>query len=178
MKELKLNPHTHEHLSRVLLPVEYRTPKYEINNETIFEDIEKNLKDTLFWKSLKASMTVDDKFREDDFETVLETIASTIIKRHIDEKAFMFLGSSENGKSVFMGYIESILGKENISSITLQDIVEDKFYQVDSSLRRKHEGVGFGLAVCKGIVVGLGGKIGVDSTLGGRLFFILVCQTR
>jgi len=39
----------------------------------------------------------------------------------------------------------------------------NKFYQVDSSLRRKHGGTGLGLAICKGILEGLGGKIWLDS---------------
>ena len=92
LETLELNPHSPDHLSRVLLPVEYHKPEHD--------DIEKNLKDTLFWKYLTASFTVDGKFRQNDFDTVLEIIASPIIKRHVDEKAFMFLGGGENGKSV------------------------------------------------------------------------------
>jgi len=42
----------------------------------------------------------------------------------------------------------------------------NKFYQVDSSLRRKHGGTGLGLAISKGIISGLGGKIWVESELG------------
>ena len=120
---LELQPHNPKHLSRILLPVEYHKPKSD--------DIEENLKDTLFWKFLKSSFTVDEKFREKDFETVLEIIASPIVKRHIDEKAFMFLGQGENGKSVCLGYIESIIGKNNVSSITLQDISDDKFMRAN-----------------------------------------------
>lgn len=123
LETLELKPHTPEHLSRVLLPVEYIKPKYD--------DIEENLKDTLFWKFLKSSFTVDNKLRKEDFETVLEIISSPIIKRHIDEKAFMFLGSGENGKSVCLGYIQSIIGKNNVSSITLQDIAEDSFMRAN-----------------------------------------------
>ena len=110
LKTMLVSPHTPDFHSRVLLPVEYHKPKYTINDETIFKDIEKNLENTLFWKFLKSSFTVDNKFRKEDFETVLEIIASPIIKRHIDEKAFMFLGNGENGKSVCLGYIESLLG--------------------------------------------------------------------
>jgi len=41
-----------------------------------------------------------------------------------------------------------------------------KFYQVDTSVTRKHGGTGLGLAVCKGIINGLGGKIWVESQKG------------
>jgi len=123
LETLELLPHTPEHLSRVLLPVEYHKPKHEY--------IEENLKETLFWKFLKNSFTVDEKFRKCDFETVLEIIASPIVKRHVDEKAFMFLGGGENGKSVCLSYIESLIGKNNVSSITLQDISDDKFMRAN-----------------------------------------------
>lgn len=119
LQTLELIPHTPKHLSRVLLPVEYHKPTHD--------SIEDNLRGTLFWKYLTASFTVDGKFREDDFNTILEIISSPIIKRHIDEKAFMFLGGGENGKSVCLGYIHSILGKDNVTAISLQDIAEDKY---------------------------------------------------
>lgn len=123
LETLELNPHTPENLSRVLLPVEYHKPTHE--------SIEDNLKNTLFWKYLRNSFTIHGKFRQDDFDTVLEIIASPIIKRHIDEKAFMFLGGGENGKSVCLSYIQSILGKNNVSNIALQDIAEDKFMRAN-----------------------------------------------
>jgi len=123
LESLELKPHSPKHLSRVLLPVEYHKSEHE--------DIEKNLENTLFWKFLKSSFTVNGEFRRKDFEMVLEIIASMIIKRHVDEKAFMFLGSGENGKSVCLGYIQSILGKNNVCSITLQDIADDKFMRAN-----------------------------------------------
>ena len=49
-----------------------------------------------------------------------------------------------------------------------------KFYQIDTSLKRKHDsGTGLGLVICKGIVSGLGGKIWVESELkkGSTFFF-------
>ena len=124
---LELKPHTPKHLSRVLLPVEYHKPQFEINDNTIFEDIEKNLKDTLFWKFLTSSHTIDNKIQREEFETSLEITASFFIKRQIDEKAFMFLGRGENGKSVLLEYIESLIGRDNLERIQLQDLSEDKF---------------------------------------------------
>ena len=50
-----------------------------------------------------------------------------------------------------------------------------KFYQVDTSFTRKHPGTGLGLAVCKGIVEGLGGKIWFESQVGkGTSFFFSI----
>jgi len=39
----------------------------------------------------------------------------------------------------------------------------NRFYQVDSSLRRRHGGTGLGLSICKGIINELGGKMWVES---------------
>ena len=83
LETLELTPHTPKHLSQVLLPVEFNKP--------VSNDIVENLKDTLFWKYLTASFTINGKFKTKEFETVLEITASPIIKRHIVEKAFMFL---------------------------------------------------------------------------------------
>jgi signal transduction histidine kinase len=47
-----------------------------------------------------------------------------------------------------------------------QEGVFKKFYQVDTSVTRKHGGTGLGLSICKGLVEGLGGKIWINSEEG------------
>jgi len=128
---MELTPHTPNHLSRVLLPIEFIRPEHDIYDDTIFEDIETNLGGTLFWQFLKRSFTIDGQFRQTDFETMLEVAASVFVKKPIDERAFMNLGSGENGKSVFLEYIERCLGDDNMSRITLQDIAEDTFMRAE-----------------------------------------------
>ncbi len=50
-----------------------------------------------------------------------------------------------------------------------------KFYQIDTSLKRKHRGSGLGLSICKGIVEGLGGKIWLESAEGlGTIVYFTV----
>jgi len=115
----ELTPHTHTNLSKILIPCEFITPKSE--------DIEDNLKDTLFYKYLKQSFTVKGKFIKEDFDTVLEVMASVFIKHQIDEKSVMFLGNGENGKSVCLDYLSSLIGKNNISHIPLNKLADDKF---------------------------------------------------
>ncbi len=46
------------------------------------------------------------------------------------------------------------------------NIIFDKFSQVDGSSTRRHEGTGLGLAIAAGLVDLMGGRIGVDSSMG------------
>ena len=67
--------------------------------------------------------------------------------------------------------------EDNGSGIPFEKITNlfKKFYQVDTSTKRKHGGTGLGLAICKGIVEGHGGKIWVDTkhTQGTSIKFTL-----
>lgn len=128
---MKLSSHTPKNLSRVLIPTEFKEPKWNIKNDTIFADIEKNLQHTLFWKFLKSSFTVKGNLQRESLETVLEIMASPLVKHPIDDKSFMFLGSGDNGKSICLGYMQELYGKENGSSISLQDIADDRFLRAN-----------------------------------------------
>ncbi len=67
--------------------------------------------------------------------------------------------------------------KDNGPGMTLevQNNLFQKFYQADNSIRRKHGGTCLGLAICKGIVEGLGGEIWFESEVGkGTTFFFTI----
>jgi len=55
------------------------------------------------------------------------------------------------------------------------DKLFQKFYQIDTTMTRKHGGTGLGLTICKGIVEAHGGNIWVDRTytIGSRFIFTL-----
>jgi signal transduction histidine kinase len=53
-----------------------------------------------------------------------------------------------------------------------------KFYQVDTTLTRKHGGSGLGLAICKGLIEGMKGRMWFESKQNVRtiFYFTLPCQ--
>ncbi len=54
-----------------------------------------------------------------------------------------------------------------------------KFYQIDTSDTRKHGGAGLGLAICKGMVEKLGGKIWLESKINqGSIFYFSIPEER
>ena len=128
---IKQSAHSPNNLSRTLIPRNYIEPKHTINDETIFKDIEKNLNETLFWKYLIRSFTVDGKFDRENFECVLEMMASILVKENVDSRAFMNLGVGDNGKSILLEYLSTMIGINNVKHIALQKIEEDKFAASD-----------------------------------------------
>ena len=124
---LELTPHTPDNFSQVLIPVEYSRPEYDIDEDALFEGMDKNLSETLFYKSLRECFTVNGEFRPQSFESVLEMIASVFIKKQIDDKAWINLGRGNNGKSVFLEYIESLLGTDNVHNAQLQQLSDNRF---------------------------------------------------
>ncbi len=60
--------------------------------------------------------------------TLLEALSMVLIPQINFEKAVMFIGkSSANGKSTILRLINKLFGKDNIVSISLQDLIEDRF---------------------------------------------------
>jgi signal transduction histidine kinase len=107
----------------------------------------------------------------------LEQVLTNFIRNSVDfvpEKG----GRIEMGAKLNDGKIRCYV-KDNGIGIPKekQEGLFNKFYQADSSLRRKHGGTGLGLAICKGIVEGLGGKIWAESEQGkGSVFYFEVPQ--
>jgi signal transduction histidine kinase len=111
-------------------------------------------------------------------------VLANLIKNSVDfvpEKGgrIMIKTEADNSKQINDGNSNYIVFtiEDNGSGIPFEKInnLFKKFYQVDTSTKRKHGGTGLGLAICKGIVEGHGGKIWVDTkhTQGTSIKFTL-----
>lgn len=99
---------------------------------------------------------------------VLTNLIKNAIRFVPEQKGVIEVGVQENAGDVLFSVKDNGIGIPK----NLQEGLFKKFYQVDTSVRRKPEGSGLGLAICKGIVEGHGGKIYVESDAGkGATFY-------
>jgi putative DNA primase/helicase len=66
-----------------------------------------------------------------DVFTAMELIGYCLYKNNKYEKAVMLFGPGSNGKGVFIKLIESFVGLENTSYVSLQDLEKDRFAPAD-----------------------------------------------
>jgi putative DNA primase/helicase len=97
------------------------------NKEITVEDIEQIAR-RLCPKSLEAFKAwVDDKW-----VLLFEVIGYTLYPRYVFNKAVLLTGPGSNGKSTFLNLMLRILGKNNISAVSLKRIVDgDKFASIE-----------------------------------------------
>jgi putative DNA primase/helicase len=64
---------------------------------------------------------------EEDIPIIQEMFGFCLWKDYFIQKAFMLVGEGANGKSVLLGTLLALLGKDNISNCSLQDIIKNRF---------------------------------------------------
>ena len=102
---LELKPHSPDQVPLVRLPARY-DPKAKCPNILRF---------------------LGQVLHPQDVFTAMQIIGYCLYRSAEYEKATMLVGSGSNGKSVFLKIIESLVGSENTSHVSLQDLDNDKF---------------------------------------------------
>ena len=95
----------------------------------------------------------------------IEQVLSNLVKNSVDfvsDRGGRIIIRVEKGQNANSEFIFTV--EDNGIGITPEERhnLFDKFYQIDTSVTRKHGGTGLGLAICKGIVEAHGGKIWID----------------
>ena len=73
---------------------------------------------------------------EEDRELLYEVIAYCLVPGYPIQKAFMFVGTGNNGKSTYLNLVKTFLGADSCSSVTLQDLDKNRFASADLYGRR------------------------------------------
>jgi putative DNA primase/helicase len=107
IKTGKLSPHTPDNLSLKQWPVVY--PKHITFPKKILQ----------FFREIQDGKGVITLIKMFGYILMIHSAKY--------EKAFMFIGGGDNGKSVLIKLIEAFVGEENRSNVRLQDLSKDKF---------------------------------------------------
>jgi putative DNA primase/helicase len=102
----QLSPHIDDYLSRIQLPVRFNPKAAPVRIMRFLKEMLPN---------------------PDDVVNVLEDAASCLIRDARFQKAAMYIGSGNNGKSVWLGVLTALLGKENVAHESIHDLGANRF---------------------------------------------------
>jgi signal transduction histidine kinase len=138
-----------------------------------------NLQNVMAQKNIKQINSTKEQLTVRSDRNRIEQVLNNLILNAVDfvpsETGKIEYGAQSNGEEVLF-YV-----KDNGTGISLekQKNLFHKFYQIDTSVTRKHGGSGLGLAISKGIIESLGGKIWIESELGkGASFYFTIPNER
>jgi len=101
----ELKPHSPDYLSRIQINAEY-------NPDAKCPNIDKFI-----------SEIVPEKYRR----LLYQIAAYCLIPDYRYQKAFMLVGSGDNGKSTYLDLLTIFLGEENVSHVSLQNLTDNRF---------------------------------------------------
>ena len=69
---------------------------------------------------------------EEDRETLMEVVSTALVGKQVNlEKIVMFLGEGHNGKSTLLEIISEVLGQDNISHVSIHQLIEERFARAE-----------------------------------------------
>ncbi|MHA7646668.1 PAS domain-containing sensor histidine kinase [Nitrosopumilus sp. S4] len=146
--------------------IELGTMKFkfsEIRLDKMMEEIYDEHQIYMQEKNISFTNTTSDEHTFKSDPDRIKQVFSNLIKNAVDfvhdGDGKIEIGATREDDSVLFYVKDNGIG---IRKEKQEDLFK-KFYQIDTSATRRHGGTGLGLSICKGIVVGLGGKIWVES---------------
>ena len=69
---------------------------------------------------------------DEDRTTLMEVVSTALLGRQVNlEKIVMFLGEGHNGKSTLLEVIADVMGQDNISHVSIHQIIEERFARAE-----------------------------------------------
>lgn len=152
--------------------IKFNIGEFQVDN--LFSKIKKDFEPLLRGKNIQFIIKAEPGIKLKSDESRILQVLSALLYNSIDfvpregGRIEITADSKENDNNIIFSV------KDNGPGIPKdkQKFLFKKFYQVDTSLTRKHGGTGLGLAISKGIMTGLGGNIWVETEEGkGSSFY-------
>jgi PAS domain S-box-containing protein len=139
----------------------------DVNVDSIFNKIRKDFEFVMKEKNIQFIIRTEPNLKLKSDESRILQVFSALLYNSVDfvpkvgGKIELTAAESKSGNIIFCV-------KDNGPGIPKDkhEFLFKKFYQVDTSYKRKHGGTGLGLPISKGIVTALGGTIWVESEEG------------
>ncbi|MEM2855664.1 MAG: sensor histidine kinase [Candidatus Nitrosocaldaceae archaeon] len=150
----------------------------EFNVNDMMSELYNNLLHSMKSKNITFTNNTDIQTIIKSDRNRIEQVLNNMVFNAIDfvpENGKIEMAAKDNGNDILFYVKDNGIGIPKDKQANLFK----KFYQIDTSAKRKHGGSGLGLAICKGIVEGLGGKIWVESEEGkGSTFYFTIPKVR
>lgn len=150
--------------------------KEKISVAKFLENLESSYSSTLEEKGIKFNVdsdcsNVEVLVDESRLRQVFDNIISNAVKFVPQKGGKIQVSCKKQSETVLFAIKDNGIGIPPSE----QKHMFKKFYQIDTSERRKSEGSGLGLAICKGIIHHFGGKIWLESDgkTGSTFFFTI-----
>lgn len=144
----------------------------QVDVDRVVRNIERDFEHVMKEKDIAFGLDVQHGLRLESDESRIMQVINALLYNSVD---FVPKTGGKIELSAHLQNGEIVFGvKDNGPGIPKdkQQFLFKKFYQLDTSLKRKHGGTGLGLAISKGIVTGLGGRIWVETEEGkGSSFY-------
>jgi|Deesub1362A_J573_1020465.scaffolds.fasta_scaffold01902_8 putative DNA primase/helicase len=75
----------------------------------------------------KVKKFLSEVLHPDDIPVIEEFFGFCLWRKYFIHKAFMLVGEGSNGKTTLIKLLENFLGKQNVSSVSIQDLGENRF---------------------------------------------------
>jgi len=149
----------------------------EVDITKLLEYIQTSNSNILQEKQIEFVNTTNEQISATTDGSRLDQVFTNLIRNAVDfvpdKEGKIEIGATLNDKKIHCYVKDNGIGISKEQQANLFN----KFYQADSTLRRKHGGTGLGLSICKGIINGLGGKMWVKSEQGsGSVFYFEIPQ--
>ncbi len=138
----------------------------QIPVETFFHTIKNQMQSLAFAKHIRVEVEIEPSMPEHLFidEDALTKITSNLLSNAIKftEQGEVRMVCARQGNQWYLQVTDTGIGIPT----HLQEVIFEKFRQVDGSYRRQHGGSGLGLAIVQQLCQSMGGNIQVQSILG------------